>query len=39
MAAAMPSGQFAEAIGAGHMVHADNGGWLIETIVNWLSKP
>jgi valacyclovir hydrolase len=38
MAAAMPHAEFVEAKGAGHMVHADSGDWLIGTIMEWLAK-
>jgi valacyclovir hydrolase len=37
MAQAIPNGEFLEAKGASHGVHHDQPGWLVETIVAWLS--
>jgi pimeloyl-ACP methyl ester carboxylesterase len=38
MAGAIAKGEFLEAKGAGHAVHHEQPAWLLETVVNWLSK-
>jgi valacyclovir hydrolase len=38
MARAIPNSKFLEATGAGHPVHHEQPGWLVETIVGWLSQ-
>ena len=38
MAHAIPRGEFLEAKGASHPVHHERSEWLVETIVDWLSK-
>jgi valacyclovir hydrolase len=37
MADAIPRGEYREALGAGHDVHLSHHGWLLATIVDWLS--
>jgi pimeloyl-ACP methyl ester carboxylesterase len=37
MADAIPRGEYREALGAGHDVHLSHHGWLLATVVDWLS--
>jgi pimeloyl-ACP methyl ester carboxylesterase len=38
MARAIPNGEVLVATGAGHLVHHEQPGWLVDTVVGWLSK-
>jgi valacyclovir hydrolase len=38
LARAIPGGEFVAAEDAGHLLHVERGGWLIETIVGWLAR-
>lgn len=38
LAEAIPRGQFREASEAGHDVHLSHGGWLVSTVVAWLTE-
>jgi pimeloyl-ACP methyl ester carboxylesterase len=38
MADAIPRGEYREALGAGHDVHLSHCGWLLATVLDWLSE-